>query len=278
MTVTHFLTFDTEHWYESWRQRGLSWDSALPDCDSGCVERILDLLEASNQKATFFFTGNFAREFPHVARECVRRGHEVASHSQDHTLLTKYAGRKEFAENLLRSLDCIEQACGQRPVGFRAPKWTLLPENAEMALDVLAEANLLYDSSVFPGHLNISSPCRIETRHGVIFEIPATGWKLGGRILPVGGAWFRVFPVTAARAMFRQHEKSGLPAMFYAHPYDLNPGANCPRGTPMKLRCIRRLGIHGAWRKLESILKTHRFTSIKTWLESNIFYSPIKKI
>ena len=46
----HILTFDIEHWYESWRLRGLGGYENLPDCDSSLVERLLDLLDATGRK------------------------------------------------------------------------------------------------------------------------------------------------------------------------------------------------------------------------------------
>ncbi len=98
----HILTFDIEHWYESWRLRGLGGYENLPDCDSSLVDRLLDLLDATGQRATFFFTGSFAREFPATARACAERGHEVASHADQHTLLPRFASPSRGGKYLAR--------------------------------------------------------------------------------------------------------------------------------------------------------------------------------
>ena len=42
---------------------------------------LLDILSVSKSVATCFFVGYFAQRFPHIVREAVNRGHEVASHS-----------------------------------------------------------------------------------------------------------------------------------------------------------------------------------------------------
>lgn len=275
--MKHFLTFDIEHWYESWRLRGLPFDAGLPDCDTGCIEKLLALLEETAQTATFFFTGNFAREFPEIARKCVASGHEIASHSMDHTLLTSYEGTDKFRANLLNSLEQIEKACGVRPSGFRAPKWTLLPENAADILSVLLDAGLKYDSSVFPGHFHaLKHPCRFVLAGRDIAEIPATGLHFCKYTLPVGGAWFRLLPLRVSNSMFKQSAGEGFPAMFYAHPYDLNPYTHCPQGTPPGLRFMRRVGVHGAWKKLSYLLRHNRFTSIEKWLQCH--ENALKKI
>ena len=268
--TTHLLTFDIEHWYESWRIRGLSFDKNLADCDTPCVFRLLDLLDEKNQKATFFFTSNFAREFPLALKECVARGHEAASHSRDHTLLTNFRDSEAFRENLSSSLQHIEQVCGVRPIGFRAPKWSLTPEHARDFLTVMVEEGLKYDSSVFPGHLpNFpEKPCKITTPAGKIREIPASALHIGPIAAPVGGAWFRIFPLAVTSAMFAQKEKAGEPGIFYAHPYDLNPATHCPKGTPAKLRLMRRVNVQGAWKKLDKLLDQFKFTSIRNWLDT----------
>lgn len=268
--ITHLLTFDIEHWYESWRLRGLAFDKKLADCDTPCVFRLLDLLDEKKQKATFFFTGNFALEFPLALRECVARGHEVASHSRDHALLTSFEDAEAFRDNLTWSLLQIEHECGVRPIGFRAPKWSLTPENARDFLGVMIEQGLKYDSSVFPGHFaNFpDKPCKIKTPAGEICEIPASALRLGPFRTPVGGAWFRIFPLAITSAMFAQQEREDATGVFYAHPYDLNSATHCPRGTPVKLRLIRRVNVKSAWKKLENLLDQFRFTSIRDWLKT----------
>ncbi len=270
--MEHILSFDIEHWYESWRLRGLSGYEGLPDCDTPGIRGLLDLLDRTGRSATFFFTGRFAREFPALARECVERGHEVGTHSDEHTLLTRFSGPDALRADLARSLESVEAAAGVRPRGFRAPKWSVLPENAAMVSGVLADLGLEYDSSFFPGHFAgpvARQPHRIRAGGAELCEIPATALHLGPLTLPVGGAYFRALPLAAARAMFVRCERRGLPGVFYAHPYDLNPACHCPAGTPWKLRLMRRVGVRGALAKLEALLREFPLTRIDAWLEAH---------
>ena len=277
----HILTFDIEHWYESWRLRNLPYDASLPDCDGPTLLKTLDLLDKYSAKATFFFTGRFAAEFPEIARECVARGHEIASHSQDHRLLTEYDDPEDFRVNLLESLDNIEKASGTRPIGFRAPKWTIFPKNAEAYLNILAREGLKYDSSFFPGRFakaDLLSPSLLKLPAGDLIEIPATGTTFGPWTIPAGGAWFRALPFFVARCMFKQKEALGKPAVFYAHPYDLNPNAHCPPGTPLKLKLIRRLGTAGALARLESLLRDYKFISAAEWIKTAAATLPMETV
>lgn len=270
----HILSFDIEHWYESWRLRGLGGYENLPDCDSALVERLLDALEAADQRATFFFTGSFAREFPATARACAERGHEVASHSDQHTLLPCFASFHELKEDLLRSLDGISQATGRRVLGFRAPKWSLTPGLETAVLEILAEQGLTYDSSFFPAFWN--SGTRRMTPHAMrlpsgarIAEVPATALRMGSLALPCGGAYFRLLPLAATRRMLAQCSSRGAPGLLYLHPYDLNPRCHFVSGGGLLFKWMRTVGVGTAFSKLEQLLKTMRFTRIDRWLEQH---------
>lgn len=46
--------------------------------------RVLDLLDELDVKATFFMIGQRVRSHPEIAREVLKRGHEVAAHSMKH--------------------------------------------------------------------------------------------------------------------------------------------------------------------------------------------------
>lgn len=79
-------------------------------------------------------------------RRMAEAGHEVANHSLDHFYDLTRRGREEMRRQVMGGADAIERACGRRPLGFRAPGYTLTDELVE----VLTEAGVEYDSSVFP--------------------------------------------------------------------------------------------------------------------------------
>jgi len=146
----HFLTFDIEHWYEGYRYRGIGGWEGIASRDHIIVGRLFDLLEKHDQKATFFFTGRFAEDFPGLVKRCDELGHEVASHSYEHKVIHRMAAREEFRQDLRASLNILADLCGKPILGYRAPKWSVTPENQEWVLSILAEEGLSYDSSFFP--------------------------------------------------------------------------------------------------------------------------------
>jgi hypothetical protein len=116
------------------------WDRAMP--------RWLDALERHGLRATFFVvSAELAR--PAARRSLlhlVRAGHEVASHSAEHPRRFGSLDRAETARQIDHAARAIEDACGVRVVGFRAPAW----DASATHLSVLEERGYLYDSSVCP--------------------------------------------------------------------------------------------------------------------------------
>ena len=73
-------------------------------------------------------------------------GHEIANHSYDHCYdLTRLPG-SEIERQVDLCSRAIADLTGERPVGFRAPGYTI---NGQV-LDTLQALDLIYDSSVFP--------------------------------------------------------------------------------------------------------------------------------
>ncbi|MDX6523680.1 MAG: peptidoglycan-N-acetylglucosamine deacetylase, partial [Gaiellales bacterium] len=50
--------------------------------------QVLDALAAAGVHATFFVLGRHVRAHPEIAKRIVAEGHELASHGDDHSLLT----------------------------------------------------------------------------------------------------------------------------------------------------------------------------------------------
>ena len=269
----HILSFDIEHWYESWRSRGLTGYEGFSDCDTAVVYRLLDLLETTKHKATFFFTGHFAREFPATVRACVERGHEAASHSDQHIFLPDFASVDAITEDIRRCVDSIAQISGKPVQGFRAPKWSLTPALEPDVLSALVGLGLTYDSSFFPSRQaggRLAVPHRLLLPGGgSICEVPATALRAGPLLLPAGGAYFRLFPFFVTRRIFTHCEKNALPGVMYGHPYDYNPECHIVPGSGLFLTLMRTVGVKNALPKLEKLLRTFRFTSMELWLQEH---------
>ncbi len=75
-----------------------------------------------------------------------QKGHEIANHSFSHRYDFSRLARDDMRDEVVRASDAIAEAVGQAPVGFRAPGYIV----NDAVFQVLAEANVEYDASVFP--------------------------------------------------------------------------------------------------------------------------------
>jgi len=95
------------------------------------IPRLLEIFEKRDIKATFFFTGEAAKEFPHVVKEIDKAHHEVGCHSLYHETigdeLFPIPGVKpllphEIEPRLTIATQWVEASLGHRPISFRAPR------------------------------------------------------------------------------------------------------------------------------------------------------------
>ncbi len=100
------------------REIALTFDDG-PDPD--VTPRILDRLDASLAKATFFVVGTQARRHPGLVREIVRRGHTVENHSFHHSMHFPWYGPRRLDREISAAQAAIADACGHAPIFFRAP-------------------------------------------------------------------------------------------------------------------------------------------------------------
>jgi len=193
--------------------------------------RLLDQLAAVNVKATFFIVGQIAMTHPKLVRAIAEAGHEVGSHGWDHRRVHRFTP-ESFADDLKQCKAALEQASGQPVLGYRAPTFSVMRETA-WAADVLSEAGLRYDSSIFPvRHDRYGVPDAPRTpfwltgSRGRILELPPVTWRMFGQNVPVaGGGYFRLFPLAFMRAGVNQLAKqSSSLGMLYFHPWEFDPG------------------------------------------------------
>ncbi|WP_443043375.1 polysaccharide deacetylase family protein [Streptomyces sp. NBC_00358] len=84
--------------------------------------RLLDILKEKKVKATFFLLGKrHIEKYPELVRRMADEGHEVASHTWDHKILTRIPPA-EIREELRRPDDEIERLTGHRPTLMRPPQ------------------------------------------------------------------------------------------------------------------------------------------------------------
>jgi polysaccharide deacetylase family protein (PEP-CTERM system associated) len=206
------------------------------------VERILALFAEHGVKATFFTLGWIAERYPQVVRNIVAGGHELASHGYGHQRASDQ-DRAEFANDVKSAKALLEDIGGVEVVGYRAPSFSIGHGNL-WALDVLREAGYRYSSSIYPiahDHYGMPDAPRFAFYpNGTdgLLEIPVTTVRVGSRNLPAGGGgYFRLLPYALSRWMMeRVNRNDGQPALFYFHPWELDPGQPRPAGLGAKAR------------------------------------------
>ncbi|MGW6215732.1 polysaccharide deacetylase family protein [Streptomyces sp. NPDC055109] len=84
--------------------------------------RLLDILKEKKVSATFFLLGKrHIEKYPELVRRMAAEGHEVASHTWDHRILTRISP-KEIREELRRPDEAIERLTGHKPTLMRPPQ------------------------------------------------------------------------------------------------------------------------------------------------------------
>jgi hypothetical protein len=112
------------------------------------IPRFLELLKPSAAPATFFVVGEelgspsltAALQLAHA------QGIELANHSYAHDYGLSRSSFEAIGDDLERAEKAITACCGQRPVGFRAPGYTL----SSALLRALVARGYAYDSSTYP--------------------------------------------------------------------------------------------------------------------------------
>ena len=206
------------------------------------IERILAILEAGNVHATFFTLGWIAERYPAMVKRIVAGGHELASHGYGH-LRASDQDRAAFMQDIGSSKAILEDLGGHAVLGYRAPSFSIGHGNL-WALDALQEAGYRYSSSIYPvqhDHYGMPDAPRFAwhpENAGGLLEVPITTVRMGSRNLPAGGGgYFRLLPYSLSRWMMRKvNQEDGQPAIFYFHPWEIDPGQPRPEGINLKTR------------------------------------------
>ncbi|HYA46635.1 MAG TPA: XrtA system polysaccharide deacetylase [Burkholderiales bacterium] len=267
--IANALTIDVEDYFQV---------SALaPHFDRGdwhrvpCrVERnidvVLGLLDESGAKATFFTLGWIAERYPQLVRRIVAEDHELASHGYGHHRATDQH-RAEFSQDICKAKTLLEDLAGAEVKGYRAPSFSVGKRNP-WAFDCIAEAGYRYSSSVYPirhDHYGMPDAPRFphESRDGLL-EIPVTTARLLNTNLPAGGGgYFRLMPYALSRSLIRRvNDVEGRPAVFYFHPWELDPDQPRVPGTSLKTRFRHYLNLHRTEPRLRRLLRDFTWHSI----------------
>jgi polysaccharide deacetylase family protein (PEP-CTERM system associated) len=264
------LTFDLEEWFHILDSEHTHSDDQWTKFESRIEENLpglLELLDRTQQPATFFCLGWIARKYPGVIREIDRMGHEIATHSDMHQLVYSQSP-DQFRSDLMRSVKSLEDLTGKKVTAYRAPGFSIT-EKTPWAFDVLMECGIEIDCSVFTSArahggfdgFPMKTPCLIERNGARIKEFPLSHFKLGPlRIVFSGGGYFRIMPYPLIRHMM----KRSTYVMVYLHYRDFDYGQGTIDGLPLYRRFKSYVGIRGALAKLSRLILEFRFVDVRT--------------
>lgn len=235
------------------------WD-ILPKRVEANTDRVLGLFDASDVKATFFMLGWVAERYPELVRRIVDQGHELASHGFEHRRVDSQSA-ETFRADIARTKRVLEDAGGAPVTGFRAASFSFGPTTS-WAHGVLAEEGYTYSSSVFPvnhDHYGMPEAPRqpyFPTGSGGILEIPMSTFRLAGRNWPsAGGGYFRMLPYSVSRwSQRRVREHESMRAVFYFHPWEIDPEQPRQQGISTKVRFRHYVNLNSMEAKLRSVL------------------------
>lgn len=277
----NILTFDIEEWFHlldfDATRTEECWDK-YPVRIHENVDRVLDILEQTDTKATFFVIGWIAKKYPEVVRKIASK-YQIGCHSMNHQLVWQQTP-DQFKADTETCIHLLEDITGQPVECYRAPGFSIR-ETEPWAIDILASLGIQYDCSVFPARhahggmpsYGLARPSII--RHGgcSLREFPVSTKRLFGKnVIFNGGGYFRLTPYSMIKKWSQDlvqefdtcagftDEKGYI--LSYIHPRDLDAGQPVLEGLPLSRKFKSYVGLKGSTGKLRRYLTDFSFTDI----------------
>ncbi len=264
----NILTFDIEEWFHildndstKTEKKWLNYEYRL----DANMDRIFELLDRKNQKATFFCLGWIAREFPHVLKKIEKQGFEIATHSDMHQLAYEQS-KQRFKQDLERSIQSIEDIIGKKVRVYRAPGFSIREEN-KWVFEELVNQGIEIDCSVFPArrsHGGLASyghaqPSILNIDGVELKELPINLFKVcKTNLIFSGGGYFRIFPYWMIKRMMNNSDY----VMTYFHPRDFDPKQPIIKELSVVRKFKSYVGLSSAFNKLEKLITDFEFIDI----------------
>lgn len=286
--VVNAMTVDVEDYFQVSAFSGhisrADWDT-LPCRVEANTHRVLDIFAAGGAKATFFTLGWVAERYPDLVRRIAAEGHEVASHGMAHFRVGDQTP-DEFGEDVRRTRGILQDVSGQPVLGYRAASFSIGADTL-WAHEVLAAEGHRYSSSVYPvkhDHYGLPDSPRFRYVAGAadqaavqdgdaagLTEFPLTTVRLRDRNLPcAGGGYFRLLPYRYFRwAIGKVNREEEQPAIFYFHPWEIDPDQPRQKGIGAKTRFRHYVNLNRMAPRLTRMLKDFSWDRMDTVFRVN---------
>lgn len=250
---------------------------SLPKTIDRQTDIILEMLNDTGKKATFFVLGMLANHRADLVKKIAAEGHEIGLHGQHHINMRTLTREQAF-NDLSDAQKLITDIIGGPVYGYRAPYFSVDESNLYV-LEILSELGLLYDSSIFPLKLKrygIDNFPKEDALYRLpngkeIVELPLTVGKFNGKDIPVaGGGYIRAFPKFFLNRMFKKLNDQQQNVMLYMHPYEFDtrridcstnylPGMNFSKAKTFLINLRWNLFRNSIRGKLKSLLNQYEF-------------------
>lgn len=266
----NILTFDIEDWFHILENDSTKTDKEWSNFEyrlEANMERIFELLDRNNQKATFFVLGWIAQKYPNIIKRIYSMGYEIASHSNLHQLVFEQKPN-EFKADLEKSIKIIEDITGKKITIFRAPGFSIT-EKTKWALYEIVNLGIEIDCSIFPAKrvhggfpsFGSAEPSIIEFNGIQLKEFPINMYNVFGfSFIFSGGGYFRLLPYWIVKLLMKKANY----VMTYFHPRDFDYEQPILKDLSLLRQFKSYYGLKGAFRKVEKLIKDFKFIDINT--------------
>ena len=259
------LSFDVELWNETaWLNPYITKDLLEKDTFPESINKILGVLRKTKSSATFFVTLEVTEKYPEIIKNIYSLEHEIGIHGPRHKKLKDYS-KEEFKTDCIKQIKLIEEITGKRPVGYRAPHFSVNRETF-WAIETLKDLGFLYDSSIFPMNMGEYGISGIKTTTHEILpnfsETPVSVAQIGPFKTPfAGGIYFRALPYFIFKFLLKNTLKKQN-VVLYFHPHELESSTPKIKSGPWLKRKLKYFGINSSFRKFEKLANCYIFESV----------------
>lgn len=262
------LSFDIEDWFHILDNESTKNESDWTNFETRIhvgLDIIFNLLENSNNNATFFVLGWVAEKYPKLIRKISEKGYNIGSHSHLHQLAYQQE-KTSFKNDVEKSIKVIEDCIGKKVTSFRAPGFSIKDEN-KWAFEILYELGIRTDSSVFPAgrahgglpQYKYSYPSLLKYNGVELKEFPInTKTIFSVPFIFSGGGYFRFFPYYYIKKWTDQ--SSYIMTYFHPRDFDINQPKLKGLSFARKFKCY--YGIDTCEKKLNKWILDYKFIDL----------------